>query len=281
MAHDVIDTLQININANAESSQKSIDELCKSLEKLKKDMKMSDGKNTAKVNASSFVTARQKVLKLSEALGKNLVQGYLKALGAGAKLAAQMSGLSGTVNRFKGAIGKLTGTFQKNQKSSLSFLGTIGKLYAAFWALKTAFGWLSSSITFASDLVEVQNVVRNAFGPEAEQMVNDFAGSVSMLNFGLSELTTKEIASKFQAMGVALGVSNQQVKATQKTISGLPETYDEVADSMADVSLNLTKLAADMGSFYNKNPEDVAKSLEAVFTGQTRPLRQYGKNLAA
>jgi hypothetical protein len=79
-------------------------------------------------------------------------------------------------------------------------------------------------------------------------------------------------------MGVALGVSNQQVIATQKTVKELPEMYDSVADSMADVSLNLTKLAADMGSFYNQDPTQVAKSLEAVFTGQTRPLT---KSLAA
>ena len=279
MAHDVIDTLQININANAESSQKSIDELIEALIRLKKELKIPNGKDVGKVDAKSYDNAKRKVLGLAEALGKNLVKGYAKALASGAKMAANMSGLTGTVNRFKTAFAKLTGTFQKNHKSATSFLGTIGKLYAAFWALRTAFGWLSDSITFASDLVEVQNVVRNAFGPEAEKMVNDFAGSVSMLNFGLSELTTKEIASKFQAMGVALGVSNQQVKATQKTISGLPESYDAVADSMADVSLNLTKLAADMGSFYNKNPEDVAKSLEAIFTGQTRPLRQYGIDL--
>ena len=278
MAHDVIDTLQININANAESSQKSIDNLCQSLEKLKKDLKVGDGKKTATVDHNAFTKARVKVLELAKALGTNLVKSYAKALVAGGKLAAQMSGISGTVGRFKAAFGKLTGVFKQNEKSSNSFLSTIGKLYAAFWLLRTAFGWLGNSITFASDLVEVQNVVRNAFGPEAEKMVNDFAGSVSMLNFGLSELTTKKIASKFQAMGVALGVTDRQVEATQKTISGLPESYDSVADSMADVSLNLTKLAADMGSFYNKNPDEVAKSLEAVFTGQTRPLT---KSLAA
>lgn len=240
MANQSIDTLQININASAKTSQKAIDDLCQSLTKLKSGLK---GLDNRKINISTGITN----------------------VGTASKKSVK-------------GVDALTNAFHRNKKAGSGLLGTIGKLYATFWALQKVFGWLKSSIDFASDLVEVQNVVRNAFGPEAEKMVNDFAGSVSMLNFGMSELTTKEIASKFQAMGKALGVTNQQVKATQQTVSGLPETYDNVADSMADVSLNLTKLAADMGSFYNKNPEEVAKSLEAVFTGQTRPLT---KSLAA
>lgn len=241
---NVIDTLQINIEASAKTSQKAIDDLCTSLRQLKLGLK---GLDNRKINIS----------------------GGINSIGSASHKASK-------------GIGSLTNAFNKNKKAGHGLLGTFGKLYATFWALQKLFGWIKSSIDFASSLVEVQNVVRNAFGPEAEKMVNDFAGSISMLKFGMSELTTKEIASKFQAMGVALGVTDRQVTETQKTISGLPETYDSVADSMADVSLNLTKLAADMGSFYNKNPEDVAKSLEAVFTGQTRPLRQYGwLNLAA
>ncbi len=240
MPNNVIDTLQINIQASAKTSQQAIDDLCESLRQLKLNLKGLDNK---KINISGGITS----------------------IGTASKGTAKV-------------LDNLTNAFHRNKKAGHSLLGTIGKLYATFWALQKLFGWLKSSIDFASNLVEVQNVVRNAFGPEAEKMVNDFAGPISMLKFGMSELTTKEIASKFQAMGVALGVTDRQVEATQKTISGLPDTYDSVADSMADVSLNLTKLAADMGSFYNKNPDEVAKSLEAVFTGQTRPLT---KSLAA
>jgi methyl-accepting chemotaxis protein len=240
VANQSIDTLQININASAKTSQKAIDDLCQSLTKLRNGLK---GLNNRSVNISTGI----------------------KQNGTAARRASS-------------GFDALTSAFQRNRRASTGLLGTIGKLYATFWALQKVFGWVKNSINFASELTEVQNVVRNAFGPESEKMVNDFAGSISILNFGMSELTTKQIASKFQAMGKALGVSNEQVVKTQDTIGQLPDMYDSAADSMADVSLNLTKLAADMGSFYNKEADEVAKSLEAVFTGQTRPLT---KSLAA
>ena len=248
MASSTIDELQVNIVGSTMRAQDSIDELCKSLTRLKRSLK---GLNSREVNITANAT-------------QNVTQNVRK-LGGASNATTQM-------------LNNLTGAFHKNRKAGSSLLSVVGKLYATFWMLRKAFGWISSSIQFASDLTEVQNVVRNAFGPESEKMINDFAGSLSILNFGMSELTTKQIASKFQAMGVALGVTNKQAEQTQKTIGALPEMYDSAADSMADVSLNLTKLAADMGSFYNQDPTQVAKSLEAVFTGQTRPLT---KSLAA
>jgi hypothetical protein len=38
------------------------------------------------------------------------------------------------------------------------------------------------------------------------------------------------------------------------------------------MSIELTKLTADMASFYNVSQEAVAEDLQAIFTGQTRPL---------
>ena len=48
---------------------------------------------------------------------------------------------------------------------------------------------------------------------------------------------------------------------------------------MSDMSITLTELAADMASFYNVEQEDVAKSLQSIFTGETEPMRQYGIDL--
>ena len=106
-------------------------------------------------------------------------------------------------------------------------------------------------------LTEVQNVVDVTFGRYRKKIEELASGSIE--NFGMSELTTKEIASRFQAMGTAMGFSTGK---------------------MSEMSVGLTKLAADMASFYNVDQEKVAKSLESVFTGQTRPLRTYGLDLS-
>ena len=136
------------------------------------------------------------------------------------------------------------------RKSILQAMGIAGGFYAVFQGIK-------ESINIASDLTEVQNVVDVTFG-NFKQKIEDLA-KVSIPELGMSELTVKKIASRFQAMGVAMGIPQGK---------------------MADMSTELTRLAGDMRSFWNVvSPEEMGEDLEAIFTGQTKPLRQYGLDL--
>ena len=44
----------------------------------------------------------------------------------------------------------------------------------------------------------------------------------------------------------------------------------------AKMAIQLSGLAADMASFFNSDYETTANALEAIFTGQSRALRQFG-----
>ena len=162
-------------------------------------------------------------------------------------------------------------------RSSFSLAAAIGKLYANFWLLLRVFRILGKSITLASDLTEVQNVVDVTFG-DMSKKVDEFANN-SIEKFGMSELAVKKTASTFQAMGTAMGISNKTIEGANKYLNKQTNGYVDLSNSMADVSLNLTKLSADMASFYNVNQEDVAEDLQSIFTGTTKPLRQYGVDL--
>lgn len=135
------------------------------------------------------------------------------------------------------------------RKSILQAMGIAGGFYAVLQGIK-------ESINIASDLTEVQNVVDVTFG-NYKKKIEDLA-DVSIPELGMSELTTKQIASRFQAMGTAMGIAQ---------------------GSMADMSVELTRLTGDMASFYNVDQKAVGEDLEAIFTGQTKPLRQYGLDL--
>ena len=74
----------------------------------------------------------------------------------------------------------------------------------------------------------------------------------------MSELSAKTFASRFQAMGMALDIPQKQ---------------------MAKMSVRLTALTGDMASFYDVAQEDVAKSLQSIFSGTTMPMRRYGVDL--
>ncbi len=131
----------------------------------------------------------------------------------------------------------------------LSALGVVGGITAIISGIK-------KSIDVRSDVTEAQNVIDVTFG-RYKDLVEDMA-KTSIRDFGISELAAKNTAGRYQAMGTAAGIARKE---------------------MAKMSVTLTGLSADMASFYNQNQEDVVKSLQSVFTGETEPLRKYGIDL--
>lgn len=158
---------------------------------------------------------------------------------------------------------------------------TIGKFYATYWLVMRAVGKIGSAVDLASQLTEVQNVVDTTFGDMASK-VDDFT-KTSIQDFGMSELTVKQISSRFQALGTSIGISSEQVAngtaVANKALMSQNNTLYKTTDSMADMSLNLTRLVGDMASFYDVDQADVAKSLQSVFSGTIAPLRRYGLDL--
>lgn len=210
-------------------------------------------------NLTRAITDFVEALARAPALNNNVVEA-IKSLsqfsvagsstGAAARsLQSSITGLSGSIGTLRNRILKGTTSIRNLGRSLLYAMGFAGGLYGAFRALRSA-------INISSDLTEVQNVVDVTFGDMADKI--EKLSETSIQDFGLSELTLKQVASRFQAMGTAMGFSQEK---------------------MSDMSIELTKLAADMASFYNVSQDEVATSLQAVFTGQTRPLRRYGIDL--
>lgn len=174
-----------------------------------------------------------------------------------------------------------TKSIKRTRSGFKGLASTIGKFYATYWMVMRAVGKLGSAVDLASQLTEVQNVVDTTFGNMTNK-VDEFT-KTSIQDFGMSELTAKQISSRFQALGTSVGITSQQVAngtaVTNKALMSQANTLYKTTDSMADMSLNLTKLAADMASFYDVDQADVAKSLQSVFTGTIAPLRRYGLDL--
>lgn len=216
---------------------------------------------------------------LFETLSKapNVSQNIIQMTTALANL-ARTGASSGTAAR---SLGTSLFSFSKSagnaRKIAFSLAGAIGKFYATYWMVIRGLGLFRDAIDISSDLTEVENVVRTTFG-NMEYKVNDFVQN-SIQQFGMSELSVKQYASTFQAMGTAMDVGGKQIENANRFLNGATDGYIGLSDSMSDVSLNLTKLTADMASFYDKDQADVAKDLQSVFTGMVVPLRKYGLDL--
>lgn len=203
-------------------------------------------------NLGAALNQLMTTLAKAPVVSQNLIQmttALANLAGAGSKVGSATSAMNQGFNLFSGSSKKV-------KTSSKGIASAIGRVYATYWMLFRAMGMFRKAMDISSDLTEVQNVVDVTFG-NMKKTIEEFA-KVSLSQYGMSALTAKDIASRYQAMGVAMGFSQKR---------------------MSDMSIELTKLAADMASFYNVDQKDVAKSLEAVFTGQTMPLRKYGIDL--
>ena len=225
-------------------------------------------KNISKLGNKSAQTAIENIPKLAVAM-KDLMktlstapkvsQNIIDMTNALANLSKTGSGIGTVANSISNmsdttirSSGKMKTALKGMQGGFRSLFRTIAPLIGAFQLIN--FG--KQAMEISSDLTEVQNVVDVTFG-DFKSKIEDLA-KVSVTDFGISELTAKEISSRFQAMGTAMGFAQGE---------------------MADMSVNLTKLAADMASFYNVEQEAVAKSMQSIFTGETEPLRKYGLDL--
>lgn len=182
------------------------------------------------------------------------------------QLVTLQSAVSGLTNRLN-STGKGANTAAVSVKSYAASADTarisstklalaIGKVLAMFGGLRGIIRGLNSAIGYSSSLTEIQNVIDQTFGAYQEGL-QEFS-KTSIQNYGMSELTAKQMAGRYQAMAVAMGLPREQA---------------------AEMSVELTKLAGDLASFYDKDVTEVGESMNAVLTGMTRPMRQYGVDL--
>lgn len=216
-----------------------------------------------------LMTSLSKAPRVSQNL-IDMTNALAKLARTGASSGKAATSLSRSLNTYTKATGKAS-------SGTKGLASALGKMYASYWLLFRAFQKIGQSITLASDLVEVQNVVNTVFG-DMTAKVEQYADK-SIEQFGMSELAFKQYASRFQAMGSAMGIDSGLIGQANSFLNKSTNGYVALSDSMADVSLTLTQLTADMASFYNVEQSAVAEDLAAIFTGETRPLRTYGLDL--
>lgn len=198
---------------------------------------------------NSFINAMSKAPKVSQNTIQmtNALANFAKTGASGGRAADSLS--KSFENLSTNAVmssGKVKGALSGMQNNFRNLFRSVAPFVGAFELI--SFG--KQAMEISSDLTEVQNVIDVTFG-DFKNKIEDLA-KVSIADFGMSELTAKTMAGRFQAMGVAIGFSQSK---------------------MSDMSVELTKLAADMASFYNVSQKEVATSLQSIFTGETEPLK--------
>lgn len=238
------------ISASGSTGAAQISDLAKGIAQLgyKSSTKAIDNIPRLAVAMRQLMTELSKAPKVSQNL-IDMTNALANLARTGASSGKATTSLSRSLNLFSKSS-------KSAKTSAFSLASAFGKMYATYWLLFRAFRKIKEAMDLSSQLTEIQNVVDVTFG-KATGVLEKFA-ETSITQYGISELAAKKTASTYQAMGTAMGFSQGK---------------------MANMSVELTKLSADMASFYNVAQEDVAEDLNALFTGMTRPLRQYGLDL--
>ena len=179
--------------------------------------------------------------------------------------------LATAYNKVKDGVGSFAQSMDKATSHTQSLTMVIVKARTLLWGFRRIFSMFSGSLELASSLVEVQNVIDNVFTENYAKKIEDTSKSVKD-SLGMSELSFKQYASRYQAMGKAMGITNSQMVSAQANLKDMGVAYGEANGNMQDMSVNLTRLAADLASFYDIDQKTAFEKLQAVYTGQTRPL---------
>lgn len=146
-----------------------------------------------------------------------------------------------------------TDGFNSGIKSMMGSLGGITRLLGIALSTASLIKFGKEAIGLASDLAEVDNVVNKAFGNMRGEM--DTLADSAIKNLGMSRLMAYQTGSTFMSMGKSMIENSEDAK---------------------NMALSLTKLTANMSSFFNVSQDLASIALKSIYTGETETLKQYG-----
>lgn len=128
----------------------------------------------------------------------------------------------------------------------------VGKLTSLFAGLRFAQS-LGDAVEKASDLNEAVSLSKQVFGDAAAGI--EKIGDTSATQFGISKRAFLEASSGLDNLLVNLGYTSDQAAKT---------------------SVDLVRMASDLGSAFNKDPAEALAALQSALIGETEPIRQFG-----
>lgn len=155
--------------------------------------------------------------------------------------------------KFKQSGAEKTASDVNKVQSSMDKLKSTIKGLGIGVALKKATDAIGGFINKTSDYIETMNLFRASMGSaadKAEEFVNKAEKAL-----GLDPKALMDSISSFQNLSESIGVSS---------------------DRAYIMSQNLTQLAGDLSSFANISFEQAQRKLLSGFSGQVKPLREYG-----
>ena len=207
---------------------------------------------TDKLKATDLDSFASSCQKISAALTP-LASQLDKVGNAFAKLPPQLSKVVTQANRVTAANERQKKSYLSLSNQMSGFMRNMAKLVS----LKAISEYLGNAVAKFNDFYEATDLFHNAMG--------NLSGEADTL------------ISKMQGL---LGVDPTKAMTYMATIQSLGTSFGLTSDKAYVLSKNLTQLAYDEGSYWNKNVAETFTAMSSAISGEIEPIRRLGVDLS-
>ena len=207
---------------------------------------------TDKLKATDLDSFASSCQKISAALAP-LASQLDKVGNAFAKLPPQLSKVVTQANRVTAANEKQRKSYLSLSNQMNGFMRNMAKLVS----LKAIAEYLGNAVAKFNDFYEATDLLHNAMG--------NLSGEADTL------------ISKMQGL---LGVDPTKAMTYMATIQSLGTSFGLTSDKAYVLSKNLTQLAYDEGSYWNKDVAETFTAMSSAISGEIEPIRRLGIDLS-
>lgn len=207
---------------------------------------------TDKLKATDLDSFASSCQKISSALTP-LASQLDKVGNAFAKLPPQLSKVVTQANRVAAANEKQRKSYLSLSNQMSGFMRNMAKLVS----LKAIAEYLGNAVAKFNDFYEATDLFHNAMG--------NLSGEADTL------------ISKMQGL---LGVDPTKAMTYMATIQSLGTSFGLASDKAYILSKNLTQLAYDEGSYWNKDVAETFTAMSSAISGEIEPIRRLGVDLS-
>ena len=207
---------------------------------------------TDKLKATDLDSFASSCQKISAALSP-LASQLDKVGNAFAKLPPQLSKVATQANRVTAANEKQRKSYLSLSNQMNSFMRNMAKLVS----LKAIAEYLGNAVAKFNDFYEATDLFHNAMG--------NLSGEADTL------------ISKMQGL---LDVDPTKAMTYMATIQSLGTSFGLTSDKAYVLSKNLTQLAYDEGSYWNKDVAETFTAMSSAISGEIEPIRRLGIDLS-
>ena len=207
---------------------------------------------TDKLKAADLDAFSDSCNKISTALAP-LASQLDKVGNAFAKLPSQLSKVVTQANRVTAANEKQRKSYLSLSNQMNGFMRNMAKLVS----LKAIAEYLGNAVAKFNDFYEATDLFHNAMG--------NLSGEADTL------------ISKMQGL---LGVDPTKAMTYMATIQSLGTSFGLTSDKAYVLSKNLTQLAYDEGSYWNKDVAETFTAMSSAISGEIEPIRRLGVDLS-